>query len=159
MVSVVAAGEDRAAAIAEAVQLAGLKGVWRPGQRVTIKLRLEEGEEARLRPHERGLEDEVRPELLGQSQRLTPVPSLANHLDVWLRREDAGQSFANECVVVDQQNAADPHYRPMAPGYDGIAFQAALDLVLEGRVQPNGYTEPLLHARRAQLKSMLRSVA
>jgi malate synthase len=55
--------------------------------------------------------------------------------------------------VVDQQNSGDPSYLPMGPSYDGIAFKAACNLAIQGRVQPSGYTEPILHKMRLNFKS------
>ena len=56
-------------------------------------------------------------------------------------------------AVVDAQNGADPLYEPMAGHPQSMAYQAALDLVFQGREQPSGYTEPLLHAWRQRRKA------
>ena len=82
----------------------------------------------------------------------------SQHIANWLHHsicteDQVIDTMKKMAIVVDQQNSGDPSYIPMSPSYDGVAFKAACNLAIEGRSQPSGYTEPILHEMRLKFKA------
>ena len=82
----------------------------------------------------------------------------SQHIANWLyhglcSKDQVIETMKKMAAIVDEQNSGDPEYTNMSPHFDGLAFSAAVDLAVEGRNQPSGYTEPILHAKRLEYKS------